>query len=107
LCGSPANSSGWFDLGTINTATFQGITTLGLANSIIFYSFGDNATNNWSPQFIFRVPPAAGFNPPSRGTRAVIMADMGVGSPQAFLDTGAGDMCAPCGCGLLMITQLF
>ncbi len=80
MCGSPANSSGWRDLGNINTAPISGIVTMNLGSSWIYYTFGDSLMNLWSPEFRFWVPPARGHFTAGRGTRVVLMADMGTGS---------------------------
>jgi hypothetical protein len=87
LCGAPANTTGWRDLGNIYTAPIVGIDDLNLHNSYIYYMFGDNASNTWSGEFKFLIPPKVGTNPVSRGTRLVLMADMGVGSTGQSLET--------------------
>ena len=64
LCASPANSTGYRDLGLIHTAFMSGMTAL--SNSKVYYIFGDAATNDYSKEFIFNVPPAKVTNIPSQ-----------------------------------------
>ena len=78
LCAAPANALGWSDLGNIYTASLEGMQAL--ENSFIYYRVGDEANGLWSNEFTFWVPPVRGSNPPSRGTRVVMLADAGVGS---------------------------
>ena len=49
MCGAPANTTGWRELGLIHTAEFVGLTEL--ANTPVFYHFGDATTNDWSQEF--------------------------------------------------------
>jgi hypothetical protein len=58
MFGYPANSSGWRDLGLIHTAPMTGM--MALANSKIYYKFGDEATDDYSEEFVFNVPPLPG-----------------------------------------------
>jgi hypothetical protein len=78
MCGSPANSTGWRDLGLIHTAPLEGM--VALANQKVFYSFGDAATADYSKEYVLNVPPIAGTQPPSRGTTAILYDDLGRGS---------------------------
>lgn len=55
LCGSPANAAGWRDLGLIHTAPLTGMKAL--AGKSIYYSFGDQATDDFSKEVSFLVPP--------------------------------------------------
>jgi hypothetical protein len=87
LCSSPANSTGWRDLGSIYTASIVGIDELKLHDSYIYYIFGDAAEDNWSGEYRLRVPPKVGTTPATRGTRLVLMADLGVGSTGQSLET--------------------
>jgi hypothetical protein len=78
MSGPPANSTGWREQGLIHTAPLAGMEAL--ANSRIYYIFGDNATDFFSGEYVFQVPPLAGTNPPNRSTTAVLYCDMGRGS---------------------------
>ena len=80
MCAAPANSTGWRDLGNIYTAEIVGILSLNLGGSYIYYIFGDAATNTWSSETAFWVPPNRGASPKDRATRVVVLADTGVGS---------------------------
>ena len=95
LCGSPANGTGWRNLGMIYTAFINGIVTMGLSNQYIYYSFGDASTSNWSPEFQFWVGPKVGENPPTRGTQLILMADLGTASYSTSEQTGKLKMNAP------------
>lgn len=77
MCGFPANTTGWRDMGLIHTATMTGMKAL--ADSKIYYRFGDNATNDYSEEFVFLAPPLAGQNPVI-GTRVILYDDLGRGS---------------------------
>jgi len=79
MCGPPANTTGWRDLGQINWAKFTGMKSYE-AGTKIFYRFGDSATNTWSKEHIFFVPPLAGKVPKTRPTRVVLYDDLGRGS---------------------------
>lgn len=87
LCGGPANSTGFRDLGVIYTAEFVGIETYGLSNQDIYYVFGDAATTDYSSEITFHVPPLAGTQPADRGTQVVLLADLGIGSTDSSADT--------------------
>ncbi len=78
LCGAPANGVGWRDFGLIHTATFEGMKAL--SNEKVYYIFGDDATNDYSAEFVLNVPPAPGQQPKDRGTRVIIYDDLGRGS---------------------------
>jgi len=81
LCGAPANSSGWRDMGTINRADMTGLANVSVSGSPrMYYRFGDAATNLWSQECIFNVPPMAGNQPDGRGTRLIMYDDLGRGS---------------------------
>ena len=58
MFGYPANSTGWRDLGLIHTAPLTGM--MALANTKLYYIFGDEATNDYSDEFVFNVPPLPG-----------------------------------------------
>jgi hypothetical protein len=86
LCGSPANDKGWSDLGQINTAAFA-IDPLQYKNIststgplYVYYMFGDAASNDWSQEFRFRVPPPPGNRPHDRPTTVILYDDLGRGS---------------------------
>lgn len=78
VCGSPANTTGWRDLGLIHTAELKGMKAL--AGKSVFYSFGDANTDDFSPEHEFHVPPLPGTQPPSRPTVAILYDDLGRGS---------------------------
>jgi hypothetical protein len=78
LCGAPATTIGWRDMGTINTAYFEGVAAL--ANTPIYYMFGDSATNTWSKEYKLFLPPLPGVAPPTRPTTVVLFDDLGRGS---------------------------
>lgn len=78
VCGAPANTIGWRETGLIHTAPIQGM--LALANTRIYYIFGDANTNDFSKEYIFQVPPAPGTQPPKRGTTLILFDDFGRGS---------------------------
>lgn len=78
MCGAPASTVGWFDLGLIHTADLKGM--IALANQKIYYTFGDDATNDYSEEHVFFAPPLPGTQPPNRPTRAILYDDMGRGS---------------------------
>lgn len=78
MCGSPANGKGWRDLGLIHTAALIGMQNL--ANQRLYYVFGDDATNDYSKEYIFQVPPLAGTQPKNRPTRVIIYDDLGRGT---------------------------
>jgi hypothetical protein len=78
MLGPPANTTGWRDLGLIHTASFTGMTQY--PNQKIFYIFGDEATSDYSSEYIFHPPPLAGTQPSTRGTTVVLYDDMGRGS---------------------------
>lgn len=82
VCGSPSNTTGWFDLGLIHTAPLEGMKAL--AGSKIYYTFGDDATNDYSAEFVLHAPPLPGVETTSDGavrpTRAILYDDLGRGS---------------------------
>lgn len=80
MCGAPASTVGWRDLGLIHHANITNM--LSLANLNIYYVFGDENTSDYSREYKFYVPPSAGTQPPAsknRGTRAIIFDDFGRG----------------------------
>ena len=82
LCGDPANSSGWFDLGLIHTARFT-------ASGQTYYTFGDSETDNWSQEFVYYPPPPAGtVSHRGRPSRVALLADMGIGSHESIDGVG-------------------
>jgi hypothetical protein len=85
MCGAPANTSGWRELGNIYTSQLTGIANM--YGKYLYYIFGDASTNTWSTEVKFLVAPKAGTTPVSRGTRIVLLADMGVGSSGNSLQT--------------------
>ncbi len=85
LCGPPANETGWFNLGLIHTATFDNLlsrvydTTKNKTPSI-YYTFGDDETNDYSEEHILQLPPLPGQQPSLRPTTLALFADLGRGS---------------------------
>lgn len=78
MCNAPANSFGWRDLGEIHTASFVG--AMALANSVVYYIFGDLASDNWSKEYALHLPPLPGTQPPTRPTTVILYDDLGRGS---------------------------
>lgn len=78
MCGSPANTIGWRDLGLIHTANLKGM--LSTHGNKIYYKFGDVDSDTWSREYVFFVPPAAGEQPVGRPTTVVLFDDLGRGS---------------------------
>mmetsp|Transcript_110172 Transcript_110172/g.215975 ORF Transcript_110172/g.215975 Transcript_110172/m.215975 type:complete len:633 (+) Transcript_110172:7-1905(+) len=83
VCGSPSNSTGWHDLGLIHTAQLVGMKAL--AGTKIYYVFGDAATDDFSSEHVFFVPPLPGMvvtdsEGTVRPTRAILYDDLGRGS---------------------------
>ena len=78
MCGAPANTIGWRDLGLIHTAAFKGMSAV--ESGRVYYMFGDEASDTWSREYVFFLPPAAGQQPPSRPTTVVLFDDLGRGS---------------------------
>lgn len=78
MCGAPASTIGWRDLGLIHNAKLNGM--IKLANSVIYYKFGDSSTNDFSAEHHFQVPPLAGKQPLNRPTTVVLFDDLGRGS---------------------------
>jgi hypothetical protein len=78
MCGSPANSTGWRDLGLIHTASFNGMNAF--ASEKVYYIFGDSNTNDFSDEHILHVPPLPGQQPKDRPTRVILYDDLGRGS---------------------------
>lgn len=66
MCGAPANTTGWRDPGLIHSALLQGVDKY--ASQRLYYIFGDEETNDFSPQYTFQAPPLAGKQPPNRPT---------------------------------------
>jgi len=63
VCGGVAGGVGWRDLGMQHSVNITGIKTLHLSSRRIYYVFGDQKTNNMSPEWMFQVPPRAGMQP--------------------------------------------
>jgi hypothetical protein len=59
MCGKPANSTGWRDLGLIHTALLEGM--LALTGKPIYYIFGDSLTETYSEEIEFFVPASRGM----------------------------------------------
>jgi hypothetical protein len=78
MCNAPANTTGWRDLGEIHTATLVGAAAL--ANTAVYYIFGDVASDNWSKEYVLFLPPLPGTQPPTRPTTVILYDDMGRGT---------------------------
>jgi hypothetical protein len=78
MCGWPANSTGWRDLGLIHSANFEGLLTL--ESEIVYYIFGDEDTDDFSQEFFLKLPPLPGKQPQNRPTTVVLFDDLGRGS---------------------------
>ena len=78
LCGAPANTYGYRDLGPIHTATFLNVRNMSV--EYIYYIFGDSDSETWSQEYKFRIPPMIGQQPPDRGTTIILFDDLGRGS---------------------------
>jgi hypothetical protein len=77
MCGAPASTYGWRDLGLIHTAPFQGMKAL--AGKDLYYTFGDAKTDDFSKEYVFHVPPLPGSQG-VRPTTAILFDDLGRGS---------------------------
>lgn len=66
MCGAPASTVGWRDPGLIHTAELFGLKAH--ATKTVYYVFGDEATDNFSGEYSFVLPPLAGQQPPNRPT---------------------------------------
>lgn len=75
LCGEPATTIGWRDLGLIHNAYFNGM--IKLAEQKIYYIFGDQSTNDFSSEFILNVPP---LDNTQRPTTVILYDDLGRGT---------------------------
>lgn len=78
MCGAPASTYGYRDLGLIHTALLTGVRNK--TSQYIYYKFGDRKTNDWSEEFRFRVLPLAGRQPLDRPTTLILYDDLGRGS---------------------------
>ena len=78
MMASPASTIGWRDLGLIHRASLIGMATL--ANQIVYYSFGDAVTDDWSAEHLLHLPPLPGTQPPTRPTTVILFDDLGRGS---------------------------
>lgn len=78
MCNAPASTYGWRDLGEIHTASLVGAEAL--ANTVVFYIVGDDATDTWSKEYTLHLPPLPGSQPPNRPTTVVLFDDLGRGS---------------------------
>jgi hypothetical protein len=78
MCGAPASTIGWRDLGEIHTASLVGAAAL--ANTIVYYMFGDTTSDSWSKEYKLHLPPLPGTQPPTRPTTVVLFDDLGRGS---------------------------
>jgi hypothetical protein len=75
LCGNPATSIGWRDVGQIHSAQFTNI--FKYSGKKIHYKFGDLDTNNFSGEYEFKIPTY-----PGQKTKTTVIAfdDLGRGS---------------------------
>ncbi|CAM9350932.1 unnamed protein product, partial [Ectocarpus fasciculatus] len=78
MCNAPASTYGWRDLGEIHTASFIGAAAL--ANHMVYYLVGDEATDTWSKEYNLFLPPLPGTQPPNRPTTVILFDDLGRGS---------------------------
>ena len=78
MCGVPASTIEWRDLGAVYTASLEGLAILG--GCYVYYVFGDSATNSWNKERKLRVPPLPGQQPPDRPTTAIQFDDLGRGA---------------------------
>lgn len=78
MCGAPASTIGWRDLGLIHTASLAGMSTV--EGDKLYYIFGDAASDTWSREYVFFLPPKAGEQPKNRPTTVVLFDDLGRGS---------------------------
>jgi acid phosphatase type 7 len=85
LCGAPANAEGYHDMGQLNRADFYHLDQLALDR--VYYRFGDAATDIWSDESIFFIPPAPGVGSRTRPTRIALLADLGIGSSSSSKHT--------------------
>lgn len=76
LCGAPATTIGWFDLGTTFSATLTGLSAY--AGRMISYTFGDAARGVYGGVASLLVPQAPGDA--SQPTRIIAYQDMGRGT---------------------------
>ena len=89
LCGAPATTIGWRDVGLIHTALFEidpetsssSLPSSSSSNTqYVYYIFGDDASNEWSEEFRFKVPPPPGKQRDGRPTTVILYDDLGRGS---------------------------
>ncbi|KAJ1434319.1 Metallo-dependent phosphatase-like protein, partial [Ochromonadaceae sp. CCMP2298] len=81
VCGAPASTYGWRNLGLIHTAPMAGMKAL--AGEKVYYVFGDEETQDYSGEFVLHVPPLPGsvvVEGGVRPTRAILYDDLGRGS---------------------------
>lgn len=78
MCGAPATTIGYRDLGLVHTANFDGM--LALSSKKVYYRFGDEATSDYSQEFVLQVPPRAGTQPEGRPTTVILFDDLGRGT---------------------------
>ena len=99
LCGSPANSTGFHELGFIHSALFKGFKLVHkihfenlfrvyffqnfirgmkiLARKKVFYQFGDERTNDMSAEKVFHVPTLPGEQSVRAPTSVLLVSDFG------------------------------
>ena len=86
MCGAPANTTGWREVGLIHTALFEIDSeyyydiTSSSSTQYVYYIFGDDASNDWSREFRFKVPPPPGRQRGGRPTTVILYDDLGRGS---------------------------
>lgn len=76
LCGAPATTIGWFDLGTTFSATLSGLSAY--AGRMVSYTFGDASTGVYGGVASLLVPQAEGDA--RQPTRIIAYQDMGRGT---------------------------
>lgn len=78
MCGYPASGPGWRDLGLIHSAPLDGMSSYAKGTKI-YYTYGDAASDNFSPEFTFNTPAQPGDK--SVDTVLILYDDMGRGFP--------------------------
>ena len=68
LCGAPANTTGWRDMGEVYSATLSNVREVVGGQEYLYYTFGDASTDKWSSEYRFRIPPLAGHQYGSKPT---------------------------------------
>lgn len=75
LFSTPATTSGWFQFGATHSAIFHGISMY--SGGRIYYQFGDDASSDYSCEYILDVPYLKRSTRPDRPTSFLAFGDMG------------------------------